>query len=91
MEPKLVHVMSGEPVCKTCNLDPVNRMTDMLRDVDAGAHSPEDKEQLVDFLTTSSSGIVEGLNKLHPGISARAQATIDEQESEKKLIPVTVL
>jgi MoaA/NifB/PqqE/SkfB family radical SAM enzyme len=91
MEPKLVHVMSGEPVCKTCNLDPVNRMTDMLRDVGAGDADEADKEKLVDFLTTSSSGIVGGLNKLHAGISARAQATIDEQQKQKKLIPVTAL
>lgn len=91
MEPKLMHVMSGEPVCKTCNLDPVNRMTDMLRDLNAGTADPADKEKLVEFLATSSNGIVEGLNKLHPGISARARAAIDEQESAKKLIPVTVL
>jgi MoaA/NifB/PqqE/SkfB family radical SAM enzyme len=89
MEPKLVHVMSGEPVCKTCNLDPVNRVTDLLRDINAGGADPADTEQLVEFLATSSRNTVEGLNKLHHGISARAQATIDEQRSKKRLIPLT--
>jgi hypothetical protein len=88
MEPKLYHVMSGEPVCMTCNLDPINRMTDMLRDINAGDADPADKDKLVQFLGTSSNGIVEGLNKLHPGISARVQARIDEQQKRKKLIPV---
>jgi MoaA/NifB/PqqE/SkfB family radical SAM enzyme len=89
MEPKLVHVMSGEPVCKTCNLDPVNRMTDLLRDINAGGADPADKEKLVEFLATSSAGAVGGLNKLHPGISDRARATIEDQQKKKKLIPLT--
>ena len=89
MEPKLVHVLTGEPVCKTCNLDPVNRMTDMLRDIDSGDATEQGKEQLVEFLATTSSGLVEGLNKLHPGISARAQATADAQQKKRKLIPLT--
>ena len=89
MEPKLVHVLTGEPVCKTCNLDPVNRMTDMLRDIDSGDATEHGKEQLVEFLATTSSGLVEGLNKLHPGISARAQATADAQQKKRKLIPLT--
>jgi MoaA/NifB/PqqE/SkfB family radical SAM enzyme len=89
MEPKLAHVLSGEPVCKTCNLDPVNRMTDILRDINAGDAKPEAKQELIDFLKISSGGLVEGLNKLHPGISARAQAQADEQLKKRKLIPVT--
>jgi MoaA/NifB/PqqE/SkfB family radical SAM enzyme len=91
MEPKLVHVMSGEPVCKTCNLDPINRMTDMLRDINNGDAGDGDKAQLVEFLATSSNGIVDGLNKLHPGISARAQAAVDEQQAKRKRIPVSSL
>ncbi len=89
MEPKLVHVMSGEPVCKTCNLDPINRMTDTLRDINAGNMDPGDKQKLLEFLDVSSGGLVEGLNKLHPGISARAQATVDAQQKKRKLIPLT--
>jgi MoaA/NifB/PqqE/SkfB family radical SAM enzyme len=89
MEPKLVHVMSGEPVCKTCNLDPINRMTDTLRDINAGDMDPGDKQKLLEFLDVSSGGLVEGLNKLHPGISARAQATVDAQQKKRKLIPLT--
>lgn len=89
MEPKLVHVLTGEPVCKTCNLDPVNRMTDMLRDVESGDATPEQRDELVRWLSTGSSGLVEGLNKLHPGISARAQATADAQTKKRKLIPLT--
>ena len=50
---------------------------------------PGDKQKLLEFLDVSSGGLVEGLNKLHPGISARAQATVDAQQKKRKLIPLT--
>jgi hypothetical protein len=65
-------------------------MTDMLRSINAGEADPSDKDALIEFLAVSSMGVVEGLNKLQPGISARAQATIDEQNKKKKLIPLNV-
>ena len=33
---KLAHLASREPVCKTCNLDPVNKLTEVLRARDEG-------------------------------------------------------
>ena len=33
---KLEYVVTREPVCKTCNLDPLNKLTDELRAIDAG-------------------------------------------------------
>jgi MoaA/NifB/PqqE/SkfB family radical SAM enzyme len=33
---KLEYVVSREPVCRTCNLDPLNKLTDELRAIDAG-------------------------------------------------------
>jgi MoaA/NifB/PqqE/SkfB family radical SAM enzyme len=34
---KLHHVTCREPVCKTCNLDPTNQLTDELRSIGAGS------------------------------------------------------
>ncbi len=36
MDKKLEYVVSREPVCKTCNLDPLNRITEELRARDDG-------------------------------------------------------
>lgn len=91
MEPKLAHLFSGEPVCKTCNLDPVNRLTDMLRDIDAGDATREQLEELSGFLFTTSQGALGGLNKLQPGISDRAQVRADEMLRAARRIPVAAL
>jgi MoaA/NifB/PqqE/SkfB family radical SAM enzyme len=74
MEDKLTHVLSREPICKTCNLDPVNRVIDGLRAVDAGEISAEEHGELVAMVNSMSAGSVGGLEKLHPGITGRARA-----------------
>jgi MoaA/NifB/PqqE/SkfB family radical SAM enzyme len=53
MEQKLQHVLTREPVCKTCNLDPLNILTEQLRAVDEGA-APD--SAVVDALTRVSEG-----------------------------------
>jgi MoaA/NifB/PqqE/SkfB family radical SAM enzyme len=44
---KLEYVVTREPVCKTCNLDPLNRLTDELRAIDDGAAAAEDGEKVL--------------------------------------------
>jgi MoaA/NifB/PqqE/SkfB family radical SAM enzyme len=89
MEQKLVHVLGGEPVCKTCNLDPVNRVTDKLREVAEGEAAPMEAAMLVRGLSTTSEGALTGLNNALPGVSERAQARVDQ--APRPRIPVTVV
>jgi len=44
---KLHHVTSREPVCRTCNVDPTNRLTELLGAVDAGHEPPEKVDELL--------------------------------------------
>jgi MoaA/NifB/PqqE/SkfB family radical SAM enzyme len=44
---KLQHVISREPICKTCNHDPRNRYVDQLRAIDDGTEAAADGEALV--------------------------------------------
>jgi len=44
---KLAHTRTREPVCKTCNLDPLNKLTESLRARDAGEISDADVEALI--------------------------------------------
>jgi MoaA/NifB/PqqE/SkfB family radical SAM enzyme len=41
MDKKMRYVASREPVCKTCNLDPLNMLTDELRAIDEGEADPD--------------------------------------------------
>ncbi len=52
---KLEFVVTREPVCKTCNLDPLNRLTDELRAVDEGQADPADGEALVTSITADNA------------------------------------
>ncbi len=47
---KLEYVTSREPVCKTCNEDPLNQLTDELRARDAGEYADLTVDEIVDRL-----------------------------------------
>jgi MoaA/NifB/PqqE/SkfB family radical SAM enzyme len=66
---KLERVTSREPICKTCNWDPVNRVTDVLRAINAGEADESQRDELVaDLLGTTQKvmGIVHGAEALRP-------------------------
>jgi hypothetical protein len=44
---KLGHVTTRDPVCKSCNHDPLNRVTDELRLISRGEGSTEDLDRVV--------------------------------------------
>lgn len=50
--PKLDLVAGREPVCKTCNLDPLNHLADEIRARDEGAPDAVDVEALADDFST---------------------------------------
>jgi MoaA/NifB/PqqE/SkfB family radical SAM enzyme len=84
---KLRYVRERGPVCRTCNLDPVNALTDMLR-ADAEGQPPADGERdaLIAALRAQSDGVMEVIEQLVPGVSA------DDPRPPgppRRLIPVT--
>jgi MoaA/NifB/PqqE/SkfB family radical SAM enzyme len=61
---KLAMVVSREPVCKTCNHDPINMMTEELRAFNRGEVSAEEVEKLTQSLRSVSQDIDEALGEL---------------------------
>ena len=61
---KLEMVVSREPVCKTCNHDPINMLTEELRAYNAGEVSAEHVAQLRDSLNAVSAEINDKLGAL---------------------------
>ena len=57
---KLDLVVSRDPVCRTCNLDPVNRLTEELRAEARGDLPAGSADQLLAKITTDN-GVVEGV------------------------------
>jgi MoaA/NifB/PqqE/SkfB family radical SAM enzyme len=47
---KVAHLRTREPVCKTCNLDPLNRLTDEIRAEAAGQIPPGSAETLIESI-----------------------------------------
>lgn len=54
---KLAMVVSREPVCKTCNHDPINMLTETLRAVGQGQATPAEADELTRSLRAGSQEI----------------------------------
>jgi MoaA/NifB/PqqE/SkfB family radical SAM enzyme len=52
---KLQFVVSRDPVCKTCNLDPLNKLTDELRAIDAGEADAADAELVLESVLADNA------------------------------------
>ncbi len=61
---KLAMVVSREPVCKTCNHDPINMLTEELRALNRGEISEEEVDKLRQSLRDGSQEIDEALGEL---------------------------
>jgi len=57
---KLDLVVSRDPVCRTCNLDPINRLTEELR-AEADGHTPPGSADQVQAKITADNAVVEGV------------------------------
>lgn len=64
MQSKLDHVRARGEVCRTCNLDPVNKVTEEIRAAHAGEPGVEDVDALAEHLTTSTVNFVRELGRL---------------------------
>lgn len=58
---KLDAVTTREPICKSCNWDPVNILADELRAVDEGESDPEKAEALVNDMIATTASIHESV------------------------------
>ncbi len=81
---KMAHVSTGEPICKACNHDPINQLTDALRTAtETGVRDDA-------ALTRQIDGIVE-FDAMGRSIAARLE-TVEQQHfvtPARRLIPVT--
>jgi MoaA/NifB/PqqE/SkfB family radical SAM enzyme len=69
MRDKFVAVMSREPICKTCNHDPTNRLIDHMRNVETDQTVGTD-QVLIDEMANLSAAFSTALEKLSPGVTA---------------------
>lgn len=85
-EQKLRHVTSREPVCKTCNHDPLNAVTDMIRFVDAGEKPQAELDQMIATFSQQSAQVA---NSVAATRRVATQITTEKLEPKgKRLIPV---
>jgi MoaA/NifB/PqqE/SkfB family radical SAM enzyme len=70
MRDKFEKVMSREPICKTCNHDPTNRVIDDLRGIAAGEIPDGHQMALIDEMVNLSAAFSTALERLQPGVTA---------------------
>ena len=86
---KLEHTRTRQPVCKTCNLDPLNKLTEALRARDAGEPDAPDVEALITRIQGSTAFALAEIERLtgQPAPPAPPVAA----EPARRTIPVTAL
>ncbi len=85
-EQKLHHVTSREPVCRSCNHDPLNAMTDKIRAVNAGDASQAELEAMADIFTRESEDC---FNAVATAVAMVPQVRPSHLEVKgKRLIPI---
>ena len=78
---KLEHVSSGEPICKTCNHDPINQLTDALRASDGCGSSTIG--QLVDEAVATDTAVRD--------LTSRLETLVPQYKRQApRRIPLTV-
>lgn len=81
---KLEHSIDREAVCKTCNLDPVNLMTENLQADAAGETPKESTPDLLERLANGGQAVAEIVEGMRPHMSPDAP-------TRRRRIPVEVL
>jgi MoaA/NifB/PqqE/SkfB family radical SAM enzyme len=83
---KLELVTTREPVCKSCNWDPVNQLTDTLRAINVGETTEADRDAQIEHLRGNTRLVMDLLREAEPLLDATDPANGGNQ---RKLIPVT--
>jgi hypothetical protein len=81
---KLEHVLSRQPVCKKCNLDPLNELTGVFRQINAGNEHEPAREEMIESIALRS-GFVDGMVRDFTAAGAGAPG---DSERPRKRIPV---
>jgi MoaA/NifB/PqqE/SkfB family radical SAM enzyme len=89
VQPKVDHVTSRDPVCRTCNLDPVNRVTEELRAIADGQSQPAALDAL---LAGIGEGIAVGKTVIADlgGLATAPGRTEAADAASRRLIPLRV-
>ena len=74
-EKKLRHVVSREPVCKTCNLDPINRLTEELRAIDEGDGDAESGDTMTASIRADNAFVHDLVDRLGFAVPAPTPRT----------------
>jgi hypothetical protein len=74
-------VLTREPVCKSCNWDPLNMLADELKAVDAGESDRETVDNLVDDMAATT-------RKIEESVAMMERIT---PQSRRRSIPVTAI
>jgi MoaA/NifB/PqqE/SkfB family radical SAM enzyme len=82
---KLRHVAVRQPICRTCNLDPINHLTEELRSVAQGEADASSIAPLVESMQQVNGEAYATLERLEPGVTA----VVGEAPPPRRLIPVT--
>lgn len=89
MVAKLEHVRTRRPVCNTCNLDPLNKVTEALRARDAG---DDDAPDIDDLITKVGRMTKFSLDEIEALTGQRApEPAANAPEPTRRHIPVTAL
>jgi MoaA/NifB/PqqE/SkfB family radical SAM enzyme len=83
---KLDHVLGREPVCRTCNLDPINRVTEELRALDAGLVDQTTADALIAQVANGIDNAGRIIGVLDPTVDIAARAAA--RPGPRRLIPV---
>jgi MoaA/NifB/PqqE/SkfB family radical SAM enzyme len=95
---KLDHVLSREPICKQCNLDPLNQLTgEILAEKSGGATAGGNRTLMTDAvnpgamrdaLAADSRALMDRLEQLQPGVTDLSPPP--PRQMQKRLIPLRV-
>ncbi len=86
---KLTHTRTRTPVCQTCNLDPLNKLTEALRARDDGELDADSNENLIDRIRRSTEFSLEEIERL-TGAPAPPPGPL-VANGPRRTIPVTAL
>jgi MoaA/NifB/PqqE/SkfB family radical SAM enzyme len=73
-EKKLQHVVSREPVCKTCNLDPLNKLTEELWAIDEGQADPAAGAAMMESILADNAVVHDLVGRLGVAVPAPSGA-----------------
>ena len=85
---KLEHTRTRQPVCKTCNLDPLNKLTEALRARDAGEPDAPDVDALITRIQNSTAFALAEIERL-TGQPAPPPGPV--VADARRVIPVTAI